>query len=407
MTGLWLLAIVAVGVMAGSGADGVWFDVDLGGKHNILEFVEDQWSSPDLSVALDKQGGSVLNPRMGRATINDVAQHSGVSVATVSRAIRGLSNVSPATRRRVLNSASELRYQPNANAAGLATGKTGVVTMGVMVITSWYASQVMAGAEAVLSESGMELSVIVLADARRRPERLDRRMLSSRSDGLILVDFAPPETLDPDPSFSTVVVGLHSDNFDSVAIDNVAGGRMAGDHLMQLGHTRVGVIAGSRRQSLSLANADRMRGFLDAVHSYDIDETGVAKQYGNYSALGGYEAMNAMLSVSPKERPTAVFALSDDMAVGAMRAATDLGFRIPEDLSVIGFDDHELAFGFGLTTIAQEPATLGAAGAAMLIDRLEGLTTQPRSKESAIKLVVRSSTRSLETQASRTCSELG
>jgi LacI family transcriptional regulator, repressor for deo operon, udp, cdd, tsx, nupC, and nupG len=333
---------------------------------------------------------------MGRATINDVAQRSGVSVATVSRAVRGLPNVSPATRRRVLASAAELRYQPNANAAGLVTGKTGVVTMGVMVITSWYAAQVMAGAEAVLSDSGIELSVIVLVDAPRQSDRLDHRMLSNRSDGLILVDFAP-ESLEPDPTFSTVIVGARSQGFDSVAIDNVAGGRMAGEHLMQLGHTRVGVIAGSRGQSLSQSNSDRMSGFLESARRYGVDEDGVAEQYGNYSALGGYEAMGALLSVPPNERPTAVFALSDEMAVGAIKAAADLGCRVPEDLSVVGFDDHELAFGFGLTTIAQEPATLGATGAAMLIDRLGGLDAPSRTEESSIKLVVRSSTRSLET----------
>lgn len=347
-------------------------------------------------AGLDKTAATVLNPRMGRATIDDVAQHSGVSVATVSRAIRGLPNVSPATRRRVLESASELRYRPNANAAGLATGRTGVVTMGVMVITSWYASQVMAGAEAVLAESGIDLSVMVLADARSQSARWDHNILSSRSDGLILVDFAPetPDP-DPDPSFSTVVVGVQSSSFDSVAIDNVAGGRMAGEHLMKLGHTRVGVIAGSGEQPLSRANSDRMSGFLRAVRSYDVPERDVSKQYGDYSALGGYEAMSALLSASRSERPTAVFALSDDMAVGAIRAAADLGCRVPEDLSVVGFDDHELAFGFGLTTVAQEPTTLGATGATMLIDRLEGLDAPPRSIECAIELVVRDSTQAL------------
>lgn len=264
--------------------------------------------------------------------------------------------------------------------------------MGVMVITSWYAAQVMAGAEAVLSESGVELSVMVLADAREESDRLDHRMLSNRSDGLILVDFVPG-SLEPDPSFATVIAGVHADGFDSIAIDNAAGGGMAGEHLMQLGHTRLGLITGSHGNSLSKANSDRVRGFLGAVDSMGLNEASVSKQYGNYSALGGYEAMNALLAVSPEERPTAVFALSDEMAIGAIKSATDLGCRVPEDLSVVGFDDHELSFGFGLTTIAQDPATLGATAAEMLLDRLTEPSTPPRSNECAIKLVVRSSTR--------------
>ncbi len=331
---------------------------------------------------------------MAHATIDDVASHSGFSVATVSRAVRGLPNVSPATRKKVLESASSLEYQPNPNASGLAGGRTGIVTMVVAAISSWYMTQVMAGAEAELATSGVELSVTFLSKEATVRVLSNRRLIARRSDGLILLDFVPQQH-DSDPALPTVVVGNQSPDFDSVAIDNMAGGRLAGEHIMQLGHRRVSVIAGTRDEFFNRAGSERMSGFLQSAEQFGVDPATVRKEYGNYSALGGYEAMTTLLSAPRETRPTAVFALCDDMAVGALRAASDAGCRIPEDLSLVGFDDHELAFGFGLTTIAQEPERLGAIGAKMLMDRLDGLEDPPRSVECSMELVERASTRSV------------
>lgn len=329
---------------------------------------------------------------MARVTIDDVARESGVSVATVSRAVRGLPNVSPVTRQRVLEVAAQLRYRPDPNASRLAAGKTGVVAMAVPSITSWYTGQAMAGVEAVLAAAGFEMSVTLLSDEATRARVLaDPSSLAQRADALILLDLAPTHAhVDPEPSFPVVVVGDRSAVMDSVSIDNELGGQLAGEHLLSLGHRRIGVIAGSVHELANEVTAHRTVGMSRAMTKAGLALEADLTAFGNFSALGGYEAMNELLARS--ERPTAVFALSDDMAIGAMRAAVEAGLSIPGDLSMVGFDDHELAFAVGLTTVAQDPADLGAKGAQLLVDRLTGHIGPPREVHSAVHLEVRTST---------------
>ena len=325
-------------------------------------------------------------------TIDDVARESGVSVATVSRAVRGLPNVSPVTRQRVLEVASKLRYRPDPNASRLAAGKTGVVAMAVPSITSWYTGQAMAGVEAVLSAAGFELSVALLSDAATRDRVVSEpASLAKRADALILLDLIPTTLRgEVNPSFPVVVVGDRSELVDSVSIDNVVGGEIAGDHLISLGHRRIAVIAGSAHEVATAVTERRTAGLGRALERVGVALDVDLKAFGNFSALGGYEAMQEILRRS--SRPTAVFALSDDMALGAMRAATEAGLSVPGDLSVVGFDDHELAFAAGLTTIAQDPADLGAKGARLLLDRLLGHTGPIRAVQSEVHLETRTST---------------
>lgn len=325
-------------------------------------------------------------------TIDDVARESGVSVATVSRAVRGLPNVSPVTRQRVLEVAASLRYRPDPNASRLAAGKTGVVAMAVPSITSWYTGQAMAGVEAVLAAAGLELSVTLLSEESIRDRVLaDPSEFGKRADALILLDLAPTSPQrDPHPSFPVVVVGDRSPVVDSVLIDNEHGGELAGRHLVSLGHRRIGVIAGSVHELPTAITAHRTAGLARAMTAMGHGLDPRLTSFGNFSALGGYEAMNQLLAL--EERPTAVFALSDEMAMGAMRAVFDAGLSVPEDVSIVGFDDHELAFALGLTTVAQDPADLGAKGAELLVDRLSGHLGPARELHRPVHLRVRTST---------------
>jgi LacI family transcriptional regulator, repressor for deo operon, udp, cdd, tsx, nupC, and nupG len=325
-------------------------------------------------------------------TIDDVARESGFSVATVSRAVRGLPNVSPVTRQRVLEVAAELRYRPDPNASRLAAGKTGVVAMAVPSITSWYTGQAMAGVEAVLAGAGFELSVTLISDATSRERVISEpASLAKRADALILLDLVPNITdPDPEPWFPVVVVGDRSQSVDSVSIDNEAGGQLAGEHLIALGHRRIAVIAGSVVEVATAVTAHRTAGLKRALATAGIEFEPDLVTFGNFSALGGYEAMGEILRRS--EVPTAVFAFSDEMAMGAIRAAIDAGLDVPGDISVVGFDDHELAFAAGLSTVAQDPADLGAKGALLLVDRMTGYVGPQRALESAVHLQARSST---------------
>ncbi|MDH5294823.1 MAG: substrate-binding domain-containing protein, partial [Acidimicrobiia bacterium] len=214
-------------------------------------------------------------------------------------------------------------------------------------------------------------------------------LLASRADALVLLDLVPT-TFEPDSRFPVVVVGDHSDAFDSVSIDNVHGGRIAGEHLVGLGHSRVGLIAGAEEDKFTAVTMLRTRGLEEALAGVGVSLEENAVVFGHYSGLGGYEAMNELLA--RPNPPTAVFALSDDMALGAIRAATEAGMSIPHDVSIVGFDDHELSFVLGLTTVAQDPAGLGAAGAQMLLDRLEGHSGAPREAHGEVRLIERSST---------------
>lgn len=321
-------------------------------------------------------------------TIDDVARRSGVSVATVSRAVRGLPNVSPVTRQRVLAAAEELRYRPDPNAARLAAGKTGLVVMAVPSITAWYLGQAVSGVEAVLSTEGLDLSVVFISDAETRAMALhEPGLLAHGADGLILLDVAPDAEAVESP-VPIVVVGMSTPRFDSVAIDNHAAGVLVGRHLAMLDHRNVALIGGSTEEIGWAVGSERLAGFKKGFSTV-AGACAPPVSFGNFSALGGYEAMVQLLE---SHRPSAVFAVSDDMAMGAYRAVHDHGGSVPLDVSLVGFDDTELAFAIGLTTVAQDPVDLGAQGAHQLVRRLNGDLGPPANHRGEVRLVVREST---------------
>lgn len=331
---------------------------------------------------------------MARVNIEDVARACGVSVATVSRALRGLPNVSPATRKRVMKVATDLGYRPDPNAARLAAGKTATVALCVTAIPIWYTGQVAAGAEAVLTMGGYDLILMVVADWETRKRTLgDPSTLSKRVDGVLLVDVIP--TADEEEALDRVglpwvLVGARSAAAPSVVVDNRDGAARAARHLIELGHRRIGLISGGRATFENTTPTERRVGFIDALAEAGIRFDPRYERVGNFSSLGGYEATLPLLGLDP--RPTALFALSDEMAMGAIRAAVDQGLSVPDDLSVVGFDDHDLAFAFGLTTVRQHVSELGSEGARRLLDRMAGRPTKPECTVIPTELVIRDST---------------
>ncbi|HVR32117.1 MAG TPA: LacI family DNA-binding transcriptional regulator [Acidimicrobiia bacterium] len=328
-------------------------------------------------------------------TIEKVAERAGVSVATVSRALRGLPNVSPKTRDRVVSVAAMLNYRPDPNAARLAAGRTRTVAVGVVAIPIWYTGQVVSGIEAVLTNRGYDLTLLLIADELVRTRALGDvgGGVSKRADGAIIVDLVPTVTerlLLAEHRLPWVMVGADCPTIDSVVIDNVAGAMSATRHLLSLGHTRLGLISGGPAAFPSSSPPERRTGFLRA-----LDEAGVRfdpnhERVGDFSALGGYEAMQALLDL--RQRPTAVFAMSDEMAMGAMRACEEAGLTVPGEMSVVGFDDVDWAFTVGLTTVRQDAAELGAIAARLMIERLEGEACDRRLVSVPTELVERSST---------------
>ena len=328
-------------------------------------------------------------------TIEQVARRANVSVATVSRALRGLPNVAPSTRSRVEQVARDLDYQVDTYASRLATGRSDTVGLAVPNINSWYFAQVAAGVEAVLADAGMDVLLHSVGDGAGRGRLLSgQSSVRRRLDGLILIDVlltaAEIRTLAADP-VNVVTVGQWTEEFPSVTVDNRDAARAATRHLLELGHRRIGLVGGSAHTSLPFdVPGHRRQGYVEALLEEGLGYHADLEADGGFSVKGGAEAMVHLMSAA--RPPTAVFALSDEMAMGAMRAAADLGLRVPEDVSVVGFDDHELARVFGLTTVRQDPEWHGATAGRLLLGLGDDPTPEMAHVVGETRLLVRSTT---------------
>jgi DNA-binding LacI/PurR family transcriptional regulator len=330
------------------------------------------------------------------AGIEEVARATGVSTATVSRALRGLPNVSDTTRAAVRRAADELGYVASSSASGLASGRT--LAMGVVVpsVSRWFYTQVLEGVDAELRTASYDMILFNLGGHRGDRERVfHRSILRKRTDALIALclDFTPEER-DQLASLGhpTIVVGGPVKGLRNVGIDEEATGYTATRHLISLGHTDIAHLGGEDEEGLnSQVPIGRMHGFRKAMR-----EAGLAVRPewvipGGFSLPEGRAAVDRLLA-RPGPRPTAIFAGSDEMAFGAILAAGDHGLRVPEDLSVIGIDDHDFAECFGLTTMAQNPFEQGATATRVLLDELGGAEPHTQSVLSPVSLVVRTST---------------
>jgi DNA-binding LacI/PurR family transcriptional regulator len=329
------------------------------------------------------------------ATIGDVASVAGVSVATVSRALRGLPNVSPDTRARVAEAAALLRYQPDPHASRLATGRTNTIGMAVPLLDRWYFGKVVAGVESVLTSCAHDLILYeVDGEAALRRFLSESAPYRKRTDGLILAELTVPRDLLSDLVAAGVVmatVGDRTEEFPSVCIDNEAAARLVMTHLIELGHRRIGVIRGQSSAPVHFDVPDlRLRGALATLEEAGLPPAPAHVQSGAFTIKGGFDAMTKMLEHS--EAPTAVFAFSDEMAIGAIRAARDHGLVVPGDLSVAGFDDHDVSWAVELTTVAQPVVGLGESVAQLLLDRLDDRRAPVRHLVHDVTLVERATT---------------
>ena len=266
--------------------------------------------------------------------------------------------------------ADRLDYLPDPAAARLAAGRTGTVTVAVPSLSGWYFSTVVAGAEAVCADAGLEFQVVAVSSLTQRNRLLDEsRRLERRTDGLILVDI----TVEPDQVASLerrriglATIGSNVTGHPSVCIDDELVGEVAAEHLVGLGHERIAVIGGRPDGPLSFdVPKARWRGFSRALAAAGIDVGPGAVEDGNFTMRGGYEAMAALLDAPTP--PTGVFAMSDEMAFGALMAFDERSLEPGIDVSIMGVDDHEFSRVVDLTTIHQPVAEHGSVAARLLI----------------------------------------
>ena len=336
---------------------------------------------------------SLQTVRRERATIEDVAASAGVSVATVSRALRGLPNVASHTRERIERIASELDYRADPAASRLAAGRSRAIAVAVPMLDGWYFSHVVAGAEAVFAEAGYDTIVVGLGaygEGRRVLEAAGP--IYRRVDGLICVDAA----LNDDEfarlrseGMAMVYIGPDGPGVPSLGIDDVEVGRLATSHLLGLGHRRIGMIHGQPEDG-SVAPYRRQQGFELAFKEAGMVPDPSLYAPGYFDIGGGYDALGMLLD--QPDPPTAVFAFSDEMAFGVLWAARERGISVPDELSVVGVDDHDGAPVVGLTTVHQDVAEHGAHAARAMIDMLTGREVSLERQNAPIRLVERLTT---------------
>lgn len=339
-----------------------------------------------------------MSSRDSNITIEDVAAEASVSVATVSRALRGLPNVAPSTRERVHEAAARLDYRADPNASRLARGQSGAVAVAIPMLNGWYFSQVVAGIEAVIKEAGYDLLVHGVGDEEARKRFLSGRTpIGNRVDGMVLVDLR----VNPDDAIALAdegvvasTVGFRTPQFPSVTLDDIGVGRLAVEYLLDIGHRRIGLIAGIPDDALRFVVPDRRRiGYSDALQAAGIELDPELESVADFSIEGGAEAMASLMKLD--EPPTAVFAMSDEIAFGALQVVRDMGLSVPDDVSVVGVDDHDLAAVMNLTTVRQNVIDHGAVAARLLLNSLEDQTIAPVHHSADYELLVRGTTASI------------
>jgi LacI family transcriptional regulator, repressor for deo operon, udp, cdd, tsx, nupC, and nupG len=317
------------------------------------------------------------DPRLeqGRGVgIVDVARRAGVSAATVSRALRGLPNVSRATRTKVLAAADDLGYLASPLASALATGRMRSVGVVLPYAGRWFFAEVVRGIEAALRRHGYDLVLHVLADERRRQEFFGSLPVRRRVDALLLVALdvsAGEAALLHELGIPLAWVGEPVEGVHGELVDDRDAARVAVRHLVELGHRRIASIGGDVSGPRPSGPARRRAaGYRDVLAEAGLATVSAWIRDGEFTPLGGYRAASELLAAGAAERPTALFCQSDEMAFGALGALRDLGLRCPQDVSVVGLDGHELAATFDLTTVAQPVHDLGAQAARWLVARL-------------------------------------
>lgn len=327
------------------------------------------------------------------STIRDVAEAAGVSIATVSRALHGLPRVSDATRQRVLAAAAELRYVASPSAASLASGQTNAIGVVAPFVNRWYFAAIVHSAEERLRKASYDLLLYSLGtDAQERRRAFSGTLLSKRVDAVLVLGLHP--TAEEVAALSAVggpvaIIGADVPGWASVRIDDVAAARCAVRHLLDLGHRRIGFIGGDDPLNTAMPG-DRRTGFRAELAAAGVPARPELEAVGGFTVGGGHAAATRLLRLP--DPPTALFAASDEMAMGAVQAARHAGVEVPRDLSVIGIDDHEMAGLLDLTTVAQPVVAQGVLAAEMILAALHDGDGALPSVTVPTELVVRSTT---------------
>jgi len=326
--------------------------------------------------------------------MRDIAKLAGVSSATVSRVINGLSSVRPATAERVQRVIDELKFIPNGSATTLKYGRSNTYGLIIPDITNPFFPEFIQSFEGILADTNYNMLVATTESQSARMQKTIHRMLVSQVEGIALlaseIETVPIEAMMknrvPLVTMDRRMVGK---GLSDVCVDSTSGMRRAVKHLYDLGHRKIGYIGGSAGPTIS---DHRLHSFLLAMGKVGLSSEGEFLRVGNYRVSGGESAMAELLGLT--DRPTAIIAANDLTAIGALRVIHNRGLSVPKDLSIVGFDDIELSDIVypPLTTLRLSRNEL----AKTFVDALELLVNSPHRNGTQYKvetsLVVRNST---------------
>jgi LacI family transcriptional regulator len=335
------------------------------------------------------------NGDQSRATIREIARAAGVSIATVSRVINGRPDVSPQTREAVLRVVREHGFSTNRNARALSGGRTGLVGVTLPILEAAYFAVIVSGTAEALYEHDMRIVLCPTLHQHEREVTLLDRLMHGTTDGAILM--LPEESNAElralqETGYPFVVVDPRvqlDQGIPAVSASNASGARAVVEHLLSLGHRRIGAILGPADW---MATTERLNGYRSALAAAGVLAARDLVVESDFSIESGEAAAAALLDLP--ERPTAIFGFNDNVAIGALRAAEARGLTVPDDLSVVGFDDSEQS-GLvtpALTTVRQPLAEMGRMAVSLLLRLLDHQRVEAMNIELATRLVVREST---------------
>ena len=330
-------------------------------------------------------------------TIKDIARMANVSHTTVSRALNNKSRIKNETKNKILAIASELNYQPNFIARSLVMKKTKTLGLVITNIANPFYTELAQGIEATVRGLGYNI-IFCSTHSDLSTEKHYIDMLRSKGvDGII---FSSAHMDDPnilvlaEEAFPIVLVNRRTyhpivrEKVDYVGIDNILGGFLAVEHLIRLGHQRIGIIGGSSESSVGF---ERLEGGKRALSTYGLEAMGDYFLEGDFLKGSGYRGGKEFLKMA--EPPTAIFATNDYMALGTYQAIVEEGQKVPENIALIGFNDIEFTAikGVELTTIGQKKYEMGALAVKILVEKIEGGESKPSTKEIFLKpeLIIR------------------
>jgi LacI family transcriptional regulator len=328
-------------------------------------------------------------------TIYDIAKKANVGVGTVSRVLNNHPSVAPSTREHVLRVAAQLEYRPNASAQRLARRKSRTVTVVMPYITNYFFVEMLGGIQETLYQHDYDLMLYGVNHPRQVEDYLHRSLRVGHSDGILVASLSLPAAITTAcmrTNFPLILIDRYSEHFDSFSVANADGAGIAVEYLVQLGHRRIAMITGIEDSAPSV---ERTAGYRAALtRSPEARDVGVfhperALMNDGFSRDSGYEVMQRLLRLPADERPTALFIASDIQAIGALHALREGNLSCPGDVSIISYDDIELSRHYGLTTMRQPIASMGALATARLFERLDAPELPPLHRTFVPELIIR------------------